>query len=181
VGYAGLWNLAPEPAMTAAYLETTGKAISAFREQRRRLPSTLGELRELPDAEVAEDGAVYDGWDRPLVYVVEGDRYTLTSLGRDGRPGGVGLDSDLSDVAPCPPESFPTLAQFLSTDMRSADMVVACLACGALAVLASLITLRAPDLHRGSLLVLVLKLALVTGASLVLASLLTMLEVPSGH
>jgi hypothetical protein len=36
-----------------------------------------------------------DAWGRPLNFQIEGDRFTLTSLGRDGVSGGTGDDADL--------------------------------------------------------------------------------------
>jgi hypothetical protein len=36
-----------------------------------------------------------DGWKRPLIYVRADDTFSLTSLGRDGVPGGTGDDEDV--------------------------------------------------------------------------------------
>ncbi|MEI9928414.1 MAG: type II secretion system major pseudopilin GspG [Sphingomonas sp.] len=36
-----------------------------------------------------------DPWGRPYVYTVEGGSYTITSLGKDGKPGGQGVDADI--------------------------------------------------------------------------------------
>ena len=42
-----------------------------------------------------------DPWQRPYVYRYPGGGgFDLMSLGRDGKPGGEGLDADLSDKAP---------------------------------------------------------------------------------
>ena len=43
-----------------------------------------------------------DPWQRPYVYRYPGGAsgFDLMSLGRDGKPGGEGLDADLSDKAP---------------------------------------------------------------------------------
>ena len=181
VEHGGRWILAPRQSMTAGILERTGEAISAFRKKHGRLPAALEELGGLPDAQAGEYMETIDGWDRPLVYGVEGDGYTLVSLGRDGRPGGIGLDYDLGGAGrPLPPASFPTLAQFLF-EMDTGRMIQACLACGIMAALAALVTVRGPDLGRGGLLILVVKLALVTGVSLGLAIVLSALEMPSGH
>lgn len=36
-----------------------------------------------------------DGWDHPFEYQSDGNSFTLKSLGKDGKPGGEGLDADL--------------------------------------------------------------------------------------
>ncbi len=46
---------------------------------------------------VPEDAAhqLLDGWGGPFQYRVTGDSYELFSYGRDGLPGGSGLDADV--------------------------------------------------------------------------------------
>ncbi len=68
----------------------------------------------------------YDGWGRPLIYKVTGETFTVTSLGRDGRPGGEGIDADLSGPSSTDHSRSnlrivgqihsPTFEQFLTTD-----------------------------------------------------------------
>ncbi len=41
-----------------------------------------------------------DPWGRPYVYTHNGATFDLVSLGKDGKPGGEGLDADLSDKTP---------------------------------------------------------------------------------
>ena len=36
-----------------------------------------------------------DPWGRDYVYTVEGGSFTITSLGKDGKPGGEGVDADI--------------------------------------------------------------------------------------
>src|SRR5262245_59522957 len=38
---------------------------------------------------------ITDAWKRTLIYRVDGDSFTLTSLGKDGLAGGAGADSDM--------------------------------------------------------------------------------------
>lgn len=38
-----------------------------------------------------------DAWNRDMVYTVEGAKYTLKSLGKDGREGGDGYDKDITN------------------------------------------------------------------------------------
>ncbi len=37
-----------------------------------------------------------DPWGRDYVYTVEGGSFTITSLGKDGKPGGEGVDADIT-------------------------------------------------------------------------------------
>ena len=41
-----------------------------------------------------------DPWGRPYVYVNEGDRFEIVSLGKDGVEGGEGFDADISNLDP---------------------------------------------------------------------------------
>ena len=44
------------------------------------------------------DNGIIDAWGRPISVRVEGDTVTLTSLGRDGAPGGIGDDTDMIGI-----------------------------------------------------------------------------------
>lgn len=80
--------------------------------------------------------SLVDGWGRPYRYeAADGDsegRRRVTSLGRDGRPGGVGLDADLSTSDLIPERSRITLWQFLF-ELDSRELWAAALVSGALA------------------------------------------------
>lgn len=58
------------------------------------------------------DADLVDGWKRPLRYEADSQGFRLWSDGRDGRPGGTGLDSDL-DGAQSLRDVEPTFRQFL--------------------------------------------------------------------
>ena len=38
-----------------------------------------------------------DAWNRAFAYTIEGGKYTIKSLGKDGREGGEGYDKDISN------------------------------------------------------------------------------------
>jgi hypothetical protein len=69
-------------------------------------------LKEIPDL---EQSLFQDAWRHPYQYTKTEGGYSLISLGRDGRPGGVGLDADIvSDQDhDAQLDIEPTLAQFL--------------------------------------------------------------------
>jgi hypothetical protein len=72
--------------------------VEKFRKHHGKLPAdlTIPEIAENATRPgTAANPGPLDGWDNPLKYELHGDTFTVCSLGRDGRPGGVGLDADL--------------------------------------------------------------------------------------
>ena len=61
-----------------------------------------------------KQGQLLDSWNQPFEYSIQNNNYVLTSFGRDGKPGGIGLDCDLTNLQPKPPQSQLTLSQFAS-------------------------------------------------------------------
>jgi len=53
------------------------------------------EIKTLPKAP-SKDNSTTDGWDNPIVMRVDGSTITLTSYGKDGKPGGTDQDADIS-------------------------------------------------------------------------------------
>lgn len=84
-------------------------ALDLYRIDVGRLPTTdegLKSLLEVPAETTKWRGpylrkaeAILDPWGRPFVYRRPGERreYDLVSLGADGRPGGTGEDTDISN------------------------------------------------------------------------------------
>lgn len=97
-----------------AQVEMLSVALEAFRLDLGRYPSTQEGLQALVDAAAAQGslglgmwrgpylrrGLPSDPWGRPYAYENPesraGEWYTVTSLGRDGKPGGEGEDADVS-------------------------------------------------------------------------------------
>lgn len=46
------------------------------------------------------DFRFFDPWNRPYDYRLEPEAFVLTTLGRDGAPGGIGEDADVSRSVP---------------------------------------------------------------------------------
>ena len=104
------------------------EAIEAYRREHQALPDSIRDLS--PPGDVAprrdERGVFVDEWERALHYSTDGAEYELVSYGRDGKPGGVGLDADLStDDLPegdegaaaypqLPERALPTYQQFVA-------------------------------------------------------------------
>jgi hypothetical protein len=76
--------------MTATAIAETSVRIGLYVQRNNKLPADLSviPLRQ------GYMNRTTDGWKRPLSYHVEGDTFTLSSLGRDGVAGGTGDDAD---------------------------------------------------------------------------------------
>ena len=93
---------------TRAQLDAFEKALGAYRLDVGHYPSTgqgLKALNERPSEEPKWGGPYLskavppDPWGRPFVFRSPGDighDFELMSLGKDGQPGGTGLDADIS-------------------------------------------------------------------------------------
>ncbi len=57
-------------------------------------PSLSDPSFQLPNGDDSYE--LKDPWNRLILYTVEGDGFRLSSFGRDGVPGGIGLDTDWS-------------------------------------------------------------------------------------
>ncbi|WP_109806431.1 type II secretion system major pseudopilin GspG [Sphingosinithalassobacter portus] len=92
---------------TKANMTTVSAALKMYRIDNGMLPTTQQGLQALvekpatpPVPPAWADGGylsspALDGWERPFLYTNEGSRFTLKSLGRDGKPGGEGVDADI--------------------------------------------------------------------------------------
>lgn len=92
-------------------------ALDAFERSHGRYPDSLGELAGIDEGRDLFDEAgrfrYVDFWQNPYQYERTEEGYRLNSLGRDGQPGGKGLDADIE----FDPQSHflvkPTFGQFL--------------------------------------------------------------------
>jgi len=84
--------LYPEQRATWDTMQQAMKDIDAFKATKNRYPAKLAELPA---------GAPLDAWGNELVYTLPGlgADYDLVSLGADNKPGGDGLDADISSAA----------------------------------------------------------------------------------
>ena len=69
-------------------------SLNDYQKTHGTFPQSLSD----PIFEFANGNAYHlqDSWNRPILYSVEGNGFRLSSFGRDGVPGGIGLDSDWS-------------------------------------------------------------------------------------
>lgn len=85
-----------------------GSGIGTYFTLTGRMPASLDDLR-LPQERNADDSIIDNGddpWGRPYGFTVDGTRAaTISCLGADGVPGGVGSDEDI--VLHWPPPKNP--------------------------------------------------------------------------
>jgi len=147
-------------------------------------PASLEELRHRDQSwhriQRNQNGSPLDGWGRPFLYSVDGTRYVITSLGRDAKPGGIGLDCDLSNRDAWPRQAVPTLGQFL-VHRVTRGMIFTCLTCGVLAGLLSLITVKPSALESRAVLSLLVKLGVTVLGALFAADMMSFLHIPNYH
>jgi general secretion pathway protein G len=177
------------------------RAVEGYRDENGALPETLRGLAPAdgPHFATNEAGDPVDFWERPLDYWADGDQYRITSYGRDGRPGGTGLEHDLSnddlddetlatDAWPRSPDyARPTFWQFL-TDRGSpkyvgagSRMAAACLVAAAVALILSLQALGATMPDRRPVRARVERIIIAVVVALVMALFMAIAHAPSGH
>ena len=156
-------------------------AIEEYRQETGSLPASFADLEGMEEiGEFIENGVIRDDWDHPLVYSQKGVGYTVRSYGRDGKPGGAGLDSDLST----PATSFtvqPTFYQFVF-EMPTGGMIAGCAVSGILAFLLTLVLMKSPDFTLLCVSGAVVKIVLTAIMTLMIASIMAALHFPPvGH
>ncbi|MGG6462369.1 type II secretion system major pseudopilin GspG [Solilutibacter silvestris] len=92
--------------LAKAQLQTTADKVEQFKADTGHIPAKLDELVTAPSSGAtgwlgpyAKASDLKDPWGHDLQYQVPGQNgkpFTLTSLGRDGAPGGTSVDADLS-------------------------------------------------------------------------------------
>jgi general secretion pathway protein G len=88
-------------------MKNIGSALAMYRLDNGDYPTTEQGLRALAErpttAPVPPAWRSYlqqppqDPWGHPYAYAAEGGSYTISSLGKDGKPGGEGIDADLTE------------------------------------------------------------------------------------
>jgi general secretion pathway protein G len=166
---------------TRRLLRRIDSAIRSYMEKTGKPPSTLGELEALKGGSypVDPDGAVRDGWNQPFRYSVDGGKYLVVSYGRDGKPGGRGLDCDLTSADPDPPRALPTFSQFLF-DLPTGGVVWTSVFSGVVVFLLAFFTIK-KDLYAGMPHTIVIKLVVMAIAAVLFASFISVLHIPTGH
>jgi Type II secretion system (T2SS), protein G len=156
-------------------------AIEEYRKIHHRLPASLDEpKRENVSLQWWDKPGIPDMWFRPFHYSVSGTHYIVVSYGRDGKPGGSGLDRDISSTNPKDYETWKTFWEFVtSPDTR--EVTTTALACGVVAAALCLFVIRSVHFERTDMLKMVGYLVGLFVATLYITAIITSLHIPSGH
>lgn len=121
------------------------KEVQHYKEEHKALPATLVDTGlshfRAEDPHRAFDAAddPVDPWGRPYLYYPNGNDFEVKTLGRDGVPGGHGLDADMSGLRDNP-AVFPTLAEFVA-DRTGIDGEMQCRVLGMMLLCTSTVAL----------------------------------------
>lgn len=80
--------------LTLTNMQHTKRRIHRYATTNDSLPTTAGQLAPM----AGYDNDSNDAWGRSIIWRVDGDTVTMTSYGRDGKPGGTDEDEDLIGV-----------------------------------------------------------------------------------
>jgi len=198
--FGGQAEFRPEQKATQQAIEDLAEMTRQYRSLVKMLPRSLKELQHVGDMRVDfpwnkelrhmsgmradcawnEAGMSLDGWSRFFAYAIDGNQYTITSLGRDGKPGGVGLDSDLSNANLHTRQALLPFVQFIRRP-PARGVVATCLACGVLASALSLIVVKPSEFQGWGLGVLAVKLVVTAVGAILVATFLAAVHVPNYH
>ncbi len=164
--------------MTYASLRGISDAVRAYHQAYGAIPASLSDLAGLENGYswVNPNGPTLDGWGRPFIYLREESGFEVLSFGRDGQPGGVGLDADLSTSDLKGRAPLPTLGQFLF-ELPTGTIVSWCLATGALGAILTFYLVRSPRVSWS----LMGKIGATVLAAGVVAGWMMFLHIPTGH
>ena len=186
VAWHGIYDAAletrDEQYMTQEFLSRMADTMEKHHATSGIYPKSMNEVRDMMTNEltVGPGNQLLDGWERPFNFSLTGSNCLVTSYGRDGKPGGQGLDCDLTSKDWNPKAAFPTFKQFLF-EMNLEGVINSCLVCGGMAGLLALLTVKIPDTSRNGLIVLAIKLSLTTLGAVAVAVMISALHIPDGH
>ena len=127
--YSIAWTVLRQPVVSGDYGEASRltmmkndflqirKALSDFTREHGHYPNSLKDLPEFKDRKPV------DRWRRPYYYHSTEKGFQLLSLGRDGKPGGLGLDADIDSEGENNIRVEPTFFQFLWEGVGSTTLL----------------------------------------------------------
>lgn len=148
-------------------------AAVKFEKTHGNKPASLTDLEAILGHKVPADL-----WDRPFVMTQTQEDVVIVSYGRDGRPGGRGLDADITNQA-IRPDPIP-LAQYFEVALLG-PVLLTCFSAGFVAALATYyagVPSRREPVRWGRAIGATL---VTTVMAMAIASIVAVLHVPSGH
>lgn len=92
-----------QQAVAKTNIETLKSIVQSFHMENHRLPESLDELLEpnekhLNEPYIEKPEDLLDPWQNDYVYIINGSKFEIKSLGADGMEGGEGQDADISSL-----------------------------------------------------------------------------------
>lgn len=167
---------------TVKNLKTASNYINIYRKRQGKLPASLKDVVALLGENnfINDNGELFDGWRNPIIYQRRGASYLLISYGRDGKPGGVGLDCDFSSDNLNPQNAAMPFSQVTSNPAAS-SLIRASLISAAATFLLAFSLIKPKKLSFEDVGCLVLQIAATLLATFIFASILVLAAVSWGH
>jgi hypothetical protein len=161
----------PEHFQAFVELGQLHEQVREYEKAHGKLPAALSSARDQP-------GRLPDPWGHDYHYELSNDSYILLSYGRDGMPGGVGLDEDIRRLPGQPPQFSATLRQF-AQETPSGGITLASVVAGigtaiACGVLSGRTASHPPEAK-------LVTWGLTLGTAIVAAQFMAYLHIPTGH
>jgi general secretion pathway protein G len=172
----GTLGFAPKQFQTEFDLRWLTNRINDYQRTFHHLPPSLVDLTNINQGHTILE----DSWGRALIYNTNEHGYSLLSYGRDGLPGGVGLDADLSNTNLFSPSSRLTFNQFLF-DVPSKPILWTCVAAGIMAAITTFFLVRKPATTSSEVTGVVLRVVCTVLGATIIAAVLAVLHIPTGH
>lgn len=71
-------------------------ALDLYKLENGKYPDNINSLYDKENKYIFSQQLLYDLWGRPFYYQLDKNEYTIITFGADGKPGGTGLDEDIS-------------------------------------------------------------------------------------
>jgi general secretion pathway protein G len=166
--------------MTRDRMRSVNSDIQAYLKKKGKLPDSLDIVSDSPKDTIFkhfQNADISDRWGRLFIYRITKTGYTLMSYGRDGKPGGVGVDSDITlDNA----NSEVPFLQAMDDDWTS-QMIGGSAIAGTLTFFLAFFLIRPADFNRKKWGCMLAKLVPLLVVLFFLTLLIIALDVPSGH
>jgi len=183
-GVGTMSNFRPRESATMDALADIERMIEVYRRDANSLPESLAELNSVNEAyhqfKVDADSMPLDAWGRPFVYAIDGNNFTVMSYARDGKPGGVGLDGDLSTDTVWPRKFVLPFGQFIFHP-PARGVVVTCLVTGFVVFFLCALTVDPSGLRLGGIVAVAVSLIVTTFGAVIAALFIIALHIPNHH
>lgn len=156
--------------------------VNVYRQKHHRPPQKISDLEEqdMYHALASFDEIMDTYWRKPIVYESDGSKHKFISHGRDGKPGGEGLDLDIMSDNLNPDVKFITFHQFL-TYSKTKSVTQWGYFCGLMAFFLAFMVARPVTFKKENILSLLAGLFAIGFVLSLVTAFLTVFHVHAGH